>query len=279
MVECAAFWAYYSLWLLARVPTAKVTLVEPDPGNLAVGRENFQLNGRTGNFLNAAISGEQRAAAPFLCESDGAEHIVPYESLPSLWRRLGLERLDLLHIDAQGAEIPFLESGRIILADGRVRFCVVSTHHHSISGDPLAHERCLRLFGDLGAHVVAEHTVAESYSGDGLVCVSFEAGDRDLTAPISRARAGESLFGDPLIDLAQCQQALEGSRGQLGEVVARLQEEELRRTDAERSLAGAIRRRARQSWRSWTDRKAARAPQQARVPADSRSGSQESSHE
>ena len=29
------------------------------------------------------------------------------------------------------------------LADGRLRFLIVSTHHHSISGDPLTHQKCL----------------------------------------------------------------------------------------------------------------------------------------
>jgi FkbM family methyltransferase len=206
MLECGAFWAYYSLWLLERVPTGRTILVEPDENNLRVGEANFRLNDRQGTFVNAAIGATRQPAVTFRCESDGAERPVPVENLPSLWMRLGLERVDLLHIDAQGAEIPFLESGSEILSAGRVRCCVVSTHHHSISGDPLAHERCLRLFLDLGAHVIAEHTVAESFSGDGLVCASFDPRDQTLEARLSRARARDGLFGDPLVDLARCWQ-------------------------------------------------------------------------
>jgi hypothetical protein len=82
-----------------------------------------------------------------------------------------------------------------------VRFAVVSTHHHVISGDPLTHQRCLDLLRDAGGHVIVEHTVAESYSGDGLIVVSFDDRDRDLQVVTSRCRVGDSWFGDPLRDL------------------------------------------------------------------------------
>jgi hypothetical protein len=110
--------------------------------------------------------------------------------------------VDLLHIDVQGAELAFLDGGRAVLEDGMVRQILVSTHHHSISGDPLTHQRVLRLLLDLGAHVVAEHTVAESFSGDGLVAASFDQRDKDLTAAISYGRVGRTLYDDPLEELA-----------------------------------------------------------------------------
>ena len=37
MVELGSWWAYYSLWFQARVPEARLFLVEPDPRNLEVG--------------------------------------------------------------------------------------------------------------------------------------------------------------------------------------------------------------------------------------------------
>ena len=53
-----------------------------------------------------------------------------------------------------------------------------------------------------GAHILVEHTVAESYTGDGLIVASFDPADRDLTIVTSRCRVQDSLFGDPLWDLA-----------------------------------------------------------------------------
>jgi len=88
------------------------------------------------------------------------------------------------------------------LRAGRVRFLVVSTHHHSISGDALTHQRVLALLESAGGHVIAEHGITESYSGDGLVAVSFDDRDRDLRVRVSRVRARRSLFGEVEPDLA-----------------------------------------------------------------------------
>jgi FkbM family methyltransferase len=201
MVELGAFWAYYSLWFKHRLPHGRAFLVEPDPAYLDVGRRNFELNGLEGTFHQAAVGRGRAAAAPFECESDGQARAVPIEGLTSLLDRFGLGHVDLLFSDVQGYEWPLLDGGRDDLAAGRVRFLVMSTHHHVISGDPLTHQRCLQLLGELGAHVVLEHTVAESYSGDGLIVASFDERDRDLEVVTSRCRVGRSWFGDPLVDL------------------------------------------------------------------------------
>lgn len=203
MLELGAFWAYYSLWFRNRIPTGRCFLVEPDPAYLEVGRRNFALNGFEGTFLQAAVGAAPAAPSPFECESDGLSRPVPTEGLASLLASFRLERVDLLFADVQGAEWPLLDGAHELLADGRVRFLVVSTHHHAISGDPLTHQRCLGLLRELGAHVVTEHTVAESFSGDGLIVASFDERDRDLHAAVSRCRVGESWFGDPLHDLEQ----------------------------------------------------------------------------
>jgi FkbM family methyltransferase len=239
MLELGAFWAYYSLWLLERLPAARTFMVEPDPSNLEIGRRNFELNGRQGVFLNAAIGRSAEAAVPFVCESDGQTRQMPVEGLGSLLHRFGLTQVDILLVDVQGAETALLDGARQLLVDGAVRFVVVSTHHHSISGDPLTHRRCLHLITGLGAHVIAEHTVAESFSGDGLIAASFDPRDRDLVAPISYARASESLFGDPLLALAES----EDSRAKLQE---ELDAAHQRIDQAERELAAI---RSTTSWR------------------------------
>ena len=208
MLELGSFWAYYSLWFLQRLPGGRSFCVEPDPAYLDVGRRNFELNGFEGTFLQAAGGRDAAPAAPFECESDGQVRPVPVEGLRSLLDRFRLDRLDLLFADVQGAEWPLLDGARALLAEGRVRFVVVSTHHHLISGDPLTHQRCLDLLRELGAHVILEHTVAESYSGDGLIVASFDERDRDLQVVTARCRVGESWFGDPLRDLEQAYREL-----------------------------------------------------------------------
>lgn len=203
MLEAGAFWAYYSLWFLHRVPSGRTFLVEPDPNNLEAGRRNFALNDRTGTFLQAAVGAHPTGSRPFPCESDGVVREVPTESLASLLDRFEVDHIDLLLADVQGAETAFLEGAKDLLMAGAVRAVLVSTHHHSISGDPLTHQRLLAYLRSIGAHVVAEHTVAESFSGDGLIAASFDARDADLEIDVERARTSESLFGDPLYDLAR----------------------------------------------------------------------------
>ncbi len=203
MLELGSFWAYYSLWFAASLPDARLVLVEPDPAHLEVGRRNLALNGVQGRFVHAATGLPDGGHAPIVCESDGVERDVALASVDGLVEREGLERIDLLLCDTQGAELAMLEGARGAIAAGRIRFLVVSTHHHSISGDPLTHRRCLSALLDLGAHVVAEHTVAESFSGDGLIVASMDPRDRDLHVELSRARATDSLFGELEPDLAE----------------------------------------------------------------------------
>jgi len=84
-----------------------------------------------------------------------------------------------------------------------MRFVVVSTHHESvysapqvsISGSPTTHEDCIAALKALGATVLAEHGVFESFSGDGLIVASFAAADRSIALPrISRNVRQKSLF-------------------------------------------------------------------------------------
>jgi len=117
--------------------------------------------------------------------------------------REGLERINLLLCDAQGAELAMLLGAEEALAARRIRFLVVSTHHHSIA-DATIHQRCLDALLGHGAHIVTEHTIGESFSGDGLIVASLDPRDRDLTVDLSRARARarDSLFGELEHELA-----------------------------------------------------------------------------
>ncbi len=129
-------------------------------------------------------------------------------SVPHLLRELGLETLDLLHCDAQGAELDVVTSCETLLRQGRIRTVVVSTHHGSISGDPLTHQRCLARLQAFGGQVLAEHDVHESFSGDGLVVARFGADAPGWpTIPLSHNRYSTSLFRNPLYDLADLQAA------------------------------------------------------------------------
>lgn len=202
MVELGAYWAYYSMWFQRALPGARTIMVEPDPRNLEVGRRNFALNELEGTFVQAAVGRSHGGRMRLVCESDGRVRTLPTVTLDGLIDDHGLGRIDLVLCDTQGAEVAVLESARAALAAGRVRFLIVSTHHHMFTGDPLTHHRCLALLEEAGAHIIAEHTVAESCSGDGLIAASMDPRDRDLVVPVSHVRARDSLFGELEFDLA-----------------------------------------------------------------------------
>jgi hypothetical protein len=140
------------------------------------------------------------------------------------------------------------------LAAGRVRFLIVSTHHHSISGNPLTHQRALSRLLDAGAHVIAEHSVPESFSGDGLIAVSFDERDRDLIVEVSHARAKDSLFGELEPDLDAAGRAADAADQRAAVLAARLAavEEDLLTAEEERARAveelAAIKRSRMRRW-------------------------------
>lgn len=201
MIELGSFWAYYSMWFHQRTGGNRVVCLEPDPVYLEVGRRNFELNGMTATFLHGVVGDEPGSTTSFVAESTGEEGDVVQYDLASLMARTGLDRVSLLMVDIQGFETLLLRRAADLLRERRVRFIVVSTHHHLISGDPLTHQHVLELLQACGGHVIAEHSVSESYSGDGLIAVSFDERDRDLTVEVSHARARESLFGELEYDL------------------------------------------------------------------------------
>jgi hypothetical protein len=185
MLELGGFWAYYSIWFLRAAHGRSAILVEPDPAHIQ-------------GFLRK----EPGAVRPFPTEESGTLELRCVD-LCALLAERGIERLTILHCDAQGVELSVLEQAAPLLLTRRVDWLFVSTHHHAISGDPLTHQRCLTLLRSLGAQIEVEHDVQESFSGDGLICARLAAAPAGWRAPqISYNRTSESLFRHPLYDLA-----------------------------------------------------------------------------
>jgi len=186
MVELGSYWAYYTNWYLGAVPGSTALCVEPDSANLEVGRRNLALNGRTATFIPAFVgSASPRSWA-------GSRE---YLDMDAVVARVGGRPIEMLHMDVQGAELPFIQSMQRAVTERKVRFTVISTHHESISGSASTHEDCVRALNSLGAKVFVDHDVYESYSGDGLIVASFAAEDRSIVLPaISRNVRERSLF-------------------------------------------------------------------------------------
>ncbi len=161
MLELGSYWAYYSMWFQQQVKSARSYCVEPVPEKLAVGEEHFRLNQMQGTFLNGFVGRESDPRGTFI-DWDGRQSDVPMISVDGLMKQYGLETIDLLHADVQGAEYDMLLGAAHALGSHRIGYVFISTHG-------CEHERCVRYLEKCGYRIIAAHSVLESFSGDGLI--------------------------------------------------------------------------------------------------------------
>jgi FkbM family methyltransferase len=196
MVELGCFWAYYTNWFLGAVEGGRAICVEPDANSLRCGETNLALNQRSARLINACVGGSFREAHVLARESDGQKVEVPQWDFSKVLEAAAGSSIEVLHLDVQGAELPFIESMLGHVGQGQVRFIVVSTHHACISGSPNTHRDCLSALERLGAVFLCEHSVEESFSGDGMIVASLAPQDAGLSLEaISRNRPEASFFG------------------------------------------------------------------------------------
>lgn len=199
-VELGAFWAYYSLWYLKEIPGSEAICIEPDPLHIETGRTNARLNGMSDRtqFHEAWIGGQAHPEIAMLCETTQEMRSLPMLDMSSIVDMANDRVVEFLHIDIQGAELSFINSMEQAISEGRIRFLLVSTHHRAISGSATTHEDCVVAIRRLGGHVLCEHDIQQSFSGDGLIAASFFPQDVRLNLPtISRNEAARSLFPEP----------------------------------------------------------------------------------
>lgn len=200
MVELGSFWAYYTLWFLSEIPNSSATCIEPDIHHLSIGQRNARLNSREGKVkcINAWVGGDDLPVHSSPTETNREAVSLPMVNMGAL-RRIRADRpIELLHMDVQGAELPFIKSILPHRNERLIRFVMVSTHHSSISGSSTTHPDCIEALRSMGATILVEHNVIESFSGDGLILASFYGEDKDLSFPsLSRNIPERSLSSTP----------------------------------------------------------------------------------
>jgi len=251
MIELGAFWAYYSTWFMRDHPrTRRVIAIEPDPVHLEVGRETARLNDVEVEFVQACVGDRHEDAVAFETADGHGTFEIPMVTVPEVMAERGLERLEVLHCDTQGQELRVINSCEELLRNGKIRFVVVSTHSHHISGDPLIHQKCLAALTRYGGRILAEHDVHESFSGDGLVVAAFgDPVDWPAALHISHNRQSTTLFRGLAVDLDEAHSENASLRAELAQFAekeaawaeqrARLRRQRNRlRAERDRLLAG-----------------------------------------
>lgn len=196
MIELGSWWAYYSLWFLTEKAGSRAVCCEPELENLNLAKTNANLNNIESTrvqYYNSAAGKDDGKVINFKLET-GKTQKVPIRSVDSIVTEQKLNSVDILHMDIQGAELSALEGAQKSIKEDKIRFIFISTHHYSISGDPLLHQKCKDFIKNNGGHIVAEHGILESASGDGLLVASFSSKDKDFKVEVSHISPGESLF-------------------------------------------------------------------------------------
>lgn len=197
IMELGSFWAYYSNWLAFERKDAKIICCEPDPENIKIGITNAELNGNEdrAQFIECAAGSVDHSSVSFnLDSSPGKTKEVQIRSVDGLVKELKINKIDILHMDVQGAELDTIYGAKETIAKGDIRFIFVSTHHYLFSRDPETHLKCREVIESFGGRIIASHNVLESFSGDGLIVASFDERDKDFSVNISINSTEDSLF-------------------------------------------------------------------------------------
>jgi FkbM family methyltransferase len=161
MVELGSFWAYYSLWFKHQIPNSQSILVEPNKAKLAVGKDHFLLNKMEATFIQAFIGSACSDYANFI-DWDGKKTLMKMISIDGLRSARNIDVIDLLHADIQGAEFEMLKGASKSLESKKINYLFISTHG-------CEHERCIRFLKKNDYQIIAQHSILESYSSDGLI--------------------------------------------------------------------------------------------------------------
>lgn len=182
MIELGSYWAFYSMWFCKNVPDAVCHCIELDLPSLELGIQHFALNGLRAIFTNAGIG--KPNLKPWHTEVVG-EYVRTLPNGQIFWKRThptpGFHRniplitidsyladnmipfVHLLHSDIQGEEVLMLEGAEHALSNQKLGFIFISTH-----GDEV-HAKCSEALRRHKYKIIAEHSVEDSFSGDGLI--------------------------------------------------------------------------------------------------------------
>lgn len=170
MLELGAYWAFYSIWFSRSCKNASCYLIEPDPRNIAAGRENLRLNGLKHSIERAAV-GDKRTSGL---------QAVRTITVDDFCERKGIKHLNILHADIQGSEHKMLSGCSKMFERRAVDFIFISTHSEEL------HQSCISFLEKNSYSTLCSATPAESYSCDGLLVAKRTELPQPETLTISR---------------------------------------------------------------------------------------------
>jgi len=187
MIEFGSNWAYYSAWFNKNVEDATNIMIEPTNKKLEVGKKNFEVNNMKGVFENAFVGRSVINGAKFV-DWDKKTYDMDQLCVDDIVDRHNLDKVDIVHADIQGAEFEMLHGSIKSIAKNKIRYFVISTHGNAL------HDYCGLFLETHGFHIICDHTVAQSYSGDGLLVASLN-NSKKINISKRPTSAKEERFG------------------------------------------------------------------------------------
>ena len=145
MVELGSYWAYYSMCFLKENPNGKCFLLDENCDFLEVGKNHFEMNGFSGEFITSRVSNTGWKVDDFVKEKR-------------------IEKIDVLLSDIQGYETDMLDGAEETLKKFIVDYFFISTHTQEI------HLSIIKKLIDFGYKIMASADFDnETYCHDGIV--------------------------------------------------------------------------------------------------------------
>jgi hypothetical protein len=153
MIELGSYWAFYSLSFLKSQKNGKTICVEADEELLEIGKKNFDLNDKNGEFIHEMV-GINSFEIDNFCESRN------------------IKKIDILHSDIQGFEYEMLYGAKKTLTQDKIDYLFVSTHSNDL------HHKCLELITK-HMKIIFEVDLNDTFCEDGIIVacsnrISFE---------------------------------------------------------------------------------------------------------
>tara|TARA_R110000824_G_scaffold25_1_gene67 strand:- start:1384 stop:2178 length:795 start_codon:yes stop_codon:yes gene_type:complete len=176
MIELGSNWSYYSMWFQKAINTPTNIMIEPHKGKLEVGRKHFEINGLRGTFKQASI-GKNTSPAPPSPEFETTS--LAQLCIDDIIKDHQLDSVDIIHADIQCSELDMLHGAIESITKKKIKYFFISTHGPGAH----LHTACLNFLRSKQFTILCEHSMAESYSADGLIVAAQD--DLNLI-PISK---------------------------------------------------------------------------------------------
>jgi hypothetical protein len=146
MIELGSYWAFYTIWFNKVIKQAKNYCIEPELGNLNLGKQNCILNDVTNvDFTHGFIGKHNINVSDFVLEKK-------------------IDYIDILHSDIQGYELEMLQGITTLLAQNKIKYLFISTHSDDL------HYRCIELLQENNYRIIASADFeTETFCFDGII--------------------------------------------------------------------------------------------------------------